>query len=97
MTPPVHLLSVATAVPPYRLGQEDVQKRARTLFERRGYNIDRLIPAYANAGNLVNALSASHLLGVNQTFTISVKTPAGATLNIERTIPANIDNVMNLH
>lgn len=50
MSPPVRLLSVATAVPPYRLDQEDVRKRARTLFERRGYNIDRLLPAYANAG-----------------------------------------------
>ncbi len=54
-------------------------------------------PTYANAGNLINALNVLHLLGVNQTFTISVKTPAGATLNIERTTPANIDTVMNLH
>ena len=50
MSAPVRLLAVDTAVPPFRLDQDDVRKRARTLFERRGYNIERLMPAYANAG-----------------------------------------------
>ncbi len=49
----------------------------------------------SGAGNLLNALNP--YLSVNKTFTISVKTAAGAVLNIERTTPANIDTVMNLH
>ncbi len=51
----------------------------------------------SGAGNLINALNASYLLGVNKTFTIVVKTPVGATLEIERTTPAFIDQVINLH
>ena len=46
-------------------------------------------------GNLVNALGTD--LTVNKTFTIEVKTPVGAVLNIERTTPAYIDTIMNLH
>jgi len=46
-------------------------------------------------GNLEDALSTD--LGTNRTFTIEVKTPNGATLNIERTTPAHIDDVMNLN
>lgn len=47
-------------------------------------------------GNLINALSPSHLLGINTTFSLVIVTPTGAVLHIERTIPANIDAVMNL-
>ncbi len=51
----------------------------------------------SGAGNLINALNQSSLLGVNKTFTIVVKTPVGAVLEIERTTPAYIDTIINLH
>ena len=50
--------------------------------------------AGTGAGNLIDALSTD--LSVNKTFTIEVKTPQGAVLNIERTTPAYIDTIMNL-
>ncbi len=45
-------------------------------------------------GNLISALTTA--LTVNKTFTIEVKPPIGAVLNIERTTPAYIDTIMNL-
>jgi len=45
------LLSLATAVPPYALGQADVAVRARHLFaEAESVDLDRLMPVFANAG-----------------------------------------------
>lgn len=46
-------------------------------------------------GNLVQALTTSPL-GVNDTFNLIVLTPSGAVLTIERTIPAYIDQIINL-
>jgi flagellin FlaB len=46
-------------------------------------------------GNLVDALGATPL-GCNDTFNLIVLTPAGAVLTIERTIPAYIDDIINL-
>jgi len=46
-------------------------------------------------GNLLNALPTANLT-VKTTFNIEVLTPAGATLNIERTTPAWIDDIVNL-
>ncbi len=46
-------------------------------------------------GNLIDALGTD--LSVNKQFTIEVKPPVGAVLNIERTTPAWIDTIMNLH
>jgi flagellin FlaB len=46
-------------------------------------------------GDLINAL-AGNLLNINTTFTLEIVTPAGAVLQIERTIPAYIDTKMNL-
>jgi flagellin FlaB len=46
-------------------------------------------------GNLVQALTVESL-GVNDTFNLVVLTPAGAVLTIERTIPAYIDQIINL-
>ena len=46
-------------------------------------------------GNLLDALDTD--LTVNKTFTVEVKTPVGAVLNIERTTPAYFDTIMNLH
>lgn len=48
-----------------------------------------------NGGNLVDALSTD--LTVNKTFNLVVLTPAGAVLQIERTTPPYIDQIMNLH
>jgi alkylresorcinol/alkylpyrone synthase len=45
------LAALATAVPPYVLGQPEVATRARHLFaERAGAALDRLMPVFANAG-----------------------------------------------
>jgi alkylresorcinol/alkylpyrone synthase len=50
-TPTPRLLALATAVPPYRLGQPEVADRARRLFaDTTGTMIDRLLPVFANAG-----------------------------------------------
>jgi alkylresorcinol/alkylpyrone synthase len=43
------LLSVATAVPPYRLDQRDVIRRVRKLFDG-APNLERLLPVFANSG-----------------------------------------------
>ena len=43
------LLSVATAVPPYRLDQGDVIRRVQALFGD-APGLDRLLPVFANAG-----------------------------------------------
>jgi alkylresorcinol/alkylpyrone synthase len=44
-------LSLATAVPPHRLGQADVAAFARRLFaDRPPGDLERLLPVYANAG-----------------------------------------------
>jgi alkylresorcinol/alkylpyrone synthase len=44
------LLSLATAVPPYALGQPEVALRARHLFASTGADLDRLMPVFARAG-----------------------------------------------
>lgn len=45
------LLSIATAVPPYALGQSDVTERARHLFAQTStVDLDRLMTVFANAG-----------------------------------------------
>ena len=51
--------------------------------------------AGAGAGNLIDALDTA--LTVNKQFSIIVSTPFGAVLEIERTTPAYIDTIMNLH
>ena len=51
--------------------------------------------AGAGAGNLMDALDTD--LTVNKEFSIIVSTPVGAVLEIERTTPAYIDTIMNLH
>lgn len=45
-----HLLSIATAVPRYVLRRDDVVTRARHIFAGRAADIERLLPAYVNAG-----------------------------------------------
>jgi len=45
------LLALATAVPPFALGQSDVAVRAGHLFAERGaQDLERLMPVFANAG-----------------------------------------------
>jgi flagellin FlaB len=47
--------------------------------------------------DLAAALDEDTQLSVNKTFDLEVVAPAGAVLTIERTIPAYIDQIMNLH
>ena len=49
-----------------------------------------------DGGNLIQALQVADL-SVNKTFSIIVSGPIGATLEMERTTPAYIDTIMNLH
>ena len=44
------LLSIATAVPPIVLHQDDVKRRAMQVFRERKMDIERLLPAFVNAG-----------------------------------------------
>ena len=45
------LLALATAVPPYRLGQPEVAERTRRLFaDKADADIERLLPVFAHAG-----------------------------------------------
>ncbi|HIP76905.1 MAG TPA: hypothetical protein EYH07_00360, partial [Kiloniellaceae bacterium] len=50
--PAVTLQAMATAVPSYTLRQEDVIRRVKHLFSDRRLDIDRLLPAFDNAGIL---------------------------------------------
>lgn len=45
-----HLLSVSTMVPRHVLRRDDVVERARRIFAGRANDIERLLPAYVNAG-----------------------------------------------
>ncbi len=47
---PARLVSLATAVPPFVLRQEDVRAEAEILFRERGDQIARMLPVYDNAG-----------------------------------------------
>ncbi|MEK9673098.1 MAG: 3-oxoacyl-[acyl-carrier-protein] synthase III C-terminal domain-containing protein [Rhodospirillaceae bacterium] len=47
---PPRLLSIATAVPPHRLAQADIRDWARGQFNGRIRDVDRLLPAFDNAG-----------------------------------------------
>ncbi len=48
--PPVTLLSLATAVPPHRLGQAAVIERARRIYARSFERFPKLAEVYVNAG-----------------------------------------------
>lgn len=48
--PPARLLSLATAVPPHVLLQDDVLGLARELFHARAAQFERLAPVFAHAG-----------------------------------------------
>lgn len=48
--PSTRLLGLATAVPGHALGQDDIKAWARELFDGRTADIDRLLPAFDNAG-----------------------------------------------
>ena len=50
--------------------------------------------AGSDGGNLINALTTD--LNINTEFSLIVQTPIGAVLEIERTIPAFMDVIMNL-
>ena len=62
-----------------------------------GYNDgDDLLEDRELAQISIDLDSASISLGVNTSFVIEVKPPAGGVLGIERTTPARIDSVMDL-
>jgi alkylresorcinol/alkylpyrone synthase len=50
MRPPVALLSLATAVPPFILHQRDAKAHARSLFGARASHFDRMEPVFENTG-----------------------------------------------
>ncbi|MFC3070133.1 type III polyketide synthase [Phenylobacterium soli] len=50
MSPPVRLLSLATASPPHELPQDTVTEAARAVFGPRMPIFERLAPVFANAG-----------------------------------------------
>ena len=50
MPPPVGLLSLVTASPPYELRQSDVTAAARELFRDRFDQFDRMAPVFENTG-----------------------------------------------
>ncbi len=50
----------------------------------------------AGGGGTGGMTSTNTLLSTNDEFTVEVKPPAGATLIIERTLPARLDTVMDL-
>lgn len=49
----------------------------------------------STGGTLLNALPTANLTA-NKQFSLIIQTPVGAVLEIERTTPAYIDNIMNL-
>jgi alkylresorcinol/alkylpyrone synthase len=49
-SPPVALTGLSTAVPGHVMRQADVARHARALFGDRRLDIERLLPAFANAG-----------------------------------------------
>jgi flagellin-like protein len=49
------------------------------------------------AGNANNGFLAGNEIGVNSTFSIELKPAQGASVNIQRTLPAYLDTVMDLH
>jgi len=72
------------------IGEDD----GDNLLEK-GEKFQITIGGALEAAGLVTALEPD--LRKDQTFTIEVKPPVGAVLNIERTIPAIVDRVMNLN
>src|SRR3546814_3686347 len=48
--PSVALTALVSAVPPHVMRQEDVVRRVRVLFGDRRLDIERLLPAFGNAG-----------------------------------------------
>ena len=51
--------------------------------------------AGSGAGNLVDALT-TQALGPNTQFSLTISTPIGAVLEVQRTTPPWIDTIMNL-
>jgi len=72
------------------IGEDD----ADNLLEE-GEKFQITIGGALEAAGLVTALEPD--LRKDRTFTIEMKPPVGAVLNIERTIPAIVDRVMNLN
>jgi len=56
----------------------------------------QIVVGSTGTNNLLGALSATHLLGVNKQFSLVIQTPVGAVLEIQRTTPPYMDSIMNL-
>ena len=52
--------------------------------------------AAGGGGGVGGFATTTNVLAVNDRFTIGVKPEAGATLNIERTLPGRLDNIIDL-
>ena len=61
------LCSLATAVPPYRVSQNDIVAMSTLAFDRGRSEIDRMLPVFGNAGierHGVIPLGENHLWAV---------------------------------
>lgn len=50
MSAPSRLLSLSTAVPPFRLGQVEIRDFVTTVFPERAEEVERMLPVFENAG-----------------------------------------------
>lgn len=57
MNPPVHLISVATASPPYSMRQDEVLEAATQLFDGRFPQFERMAPVFKHAGVLTRQMA----------------------------------------
>ncbi|MFC1902338.1 archaellin/type IV pilin N-terminal domain-containing protein [Chloroflexota bacterium] len=78
-----------------KLGNADADSLLETS-EKFEITIGNTANGTSAGGNLYDALSTNRLT-VNRTFNLEILTPHGAVLTIERTLPAYIDSIMNLH
>jgi len=62
-----------------------------------GYNDGDALLETRELAEITVPLSPSISLGTNTTFVVEVKPPQGAVLNLQRTTPAHIENVMELY
>ena len=55
-----------------------------------------VLMAPGGGGGLGGFAATTNLVGVNDKFTIEIKPESGSTLNIERTMPGRLNNIMDL-
>ncbi|MDY6875196.1 MAG: archaellin/type IV pilin N-terminal domain-containing protein [Chloroflexota bacterium] len=92
---PIDLSTNGPVVVEYRDSNNRITDATYTLGWAYRTDSDNLLEERETAVMTVTVSSAS--LGVNTTFVIELKPPSGAPLYIERTTPAVLDPVMDLH